>query len=296
MLTKLPLFRLLQLFAGVLIMGTLAAACKKAAGITLPPSEAHFLNQRSGVYFITGPEVTDTIPVGVTTVSNSADRTISFTVSSPSGADSGTQYSLVSSFVRIQAGEAIGYIVVKGNYAFYNGTIRKDTLLFTLTDQGKGGITASDFNDSFTLVMRGPCVEGEDFDPAEFDGTYNNAVDIPPGSQPDDTYTVNISSTQTGPTSATLHIQDLASVTFVASSTDPTYNPGIIVNLDWSDPHNLKATIPSQLFENTYFDATIVGDSAGTFSSCHQTFTLNYDILIPAFGFDSGIFTTKISR
>jgi hypothetical protein len=297
MLTKTLSFRWLSVVcAFVLIMGTIVAACRKT-GMTVPPSLSTFLDQSSGHYFITDPGVTDTIWVGVTTVSTTMDRSVSFTVSSSSGAPD-SAFSLAAASVRIPAGQALGYIVVKGNFNFYNGTIRKDTLLFTLTAGGTGGIAPSDFNDSFTLVMRGPCVEGKDFDAAEFNGLYNNAIDLPggAGSVPNPPYTVNIVSTPTGPTSATLLIQNLAGITFQASLTDTAINPGITVLLDWSDPNNLTATIPFQSFENTFFSALISGNPGGTFSSCHQTLTLYYDILIPAFGFDSGLFETTIGR
>jgi hypothetical protein len=278
-----------------LLCAMIPAACKRT-GITIPPAESTFLNQSSGTYFITGPTVIDTIPVGVTAVA-ATDRIISFSVSSPTGAVAGTQYTLAADQVTIPAGQAIGYIVVMGNYGYYNGTTRKDTLLFTLTGAVTGGIKASDFNDSFTLAMRGPCVEGEDFDPAEFNGIYNNCVDDLGGSL-SATYPVQISSTSTGPTSATLLIQNLGYGFFAPSATDPADNPGITVNIDWSgSPPNLTATLPGQAYESTgYGPATLSGDPGGTFSSCHQLFTLNYDVLIAGIGFDSGPITTTIAR
>jgi hypothetical protein len=293
MLTNLLPSRLSPALALTLIIGALAPACRRT-GISLPPSQATFLNQRSGSYFITAPDITDTIPVGVTTVADK-DRVVSFTISSSSGAIPGTEYTLANSSVVIPAGQATGYIVVKGIFAFYNGTVRKDTLLFTLTDNGTVGIAPSDFNDSFTLVMRGPCVEGEDFDPAEFDGIYNNCVDSQSGYS-SSVYPVSIISTPTGPTSATLLIQNLGAADFFPQPGDPAFSPGVTVNLDWSDPSHLTASLPSQPYESVAFSATIVGDPGGWFSSCHQTFLLNYDVLIPAFGFDSGVFTTSIAR
>lgn len=282
--------------------GMIPMACKRT-GITIPPAQSTFLNQRGGSYFITGANVVDTIPVGVTAVA-STDRIISFTVSSPSGAVTGTQYTLAASGtttadqVSIPAGQATGYIIVKGNFSYYNGLTRQDTLIFTLTTGSSAGgeIAPSDFNDSFTLVMRGPCVEGTDFQPSEFDGAYNNSVDNYGGSLTS-AYPVQISSTSTGPTSATLLIQNLGYELFYPAPTDPADNPGITVNIDWSNPGNLTATIPNQAYENTaYGQATIVGNPGGSFSSCHETFTLNYDILINAIGFDSGPITTTITR
>ncbi len=293
MLTNLLPSRLSPALALMLIIGALAGACRRT-GISLPPPVSTFLNQRSGAYFITAPDITDTIPVGVTTVANK-DRVVSFTISSPSGAIPGTEYTLANNSVVIPAGQATGYIVVKGIFGFYNGTTRKDTLLFTLTDNGTGGVAPSDFNDSFTLVMRGPCVEGEDFDPAEFNGDYLNCVDSQ-GTYFSSAYPVSIASTSTGPTSATLLIKNLGAPEFFPQAGDPAFAPGITLNLDWSDPSHLTASLPSQPYESVSFSATIAGDPGGGFSSCHQTFVLNYDVLIPAFGFDSGPFTTSIAR
>lgn len=286
MLTNLLPFRPSPLIALVLIIGALIGACRRT-GISLPPSQATFLNQSSGAYFITDSLINDTIPVGVTTVSNK-DRIVSFTVSSSSGAVPGTEYTLANNSVVIPAGQATGYIVVKGIFSFYNGTIRKDTLLFTLTNNGTGGIAPSDFNDTFTLVMRGPCVEGEDFDPAEFNGTYTNCIDYYPAFPPSAPYSMNISSVSTGPVSAMLVLQHLGYGDFGALSTDT-------VDLDWSNPTHLIATVPSQFYFGDPINgiAMIVSDT-GSFSSCHQTFVLNYDVVFS--GFDYGVFTTTIAR
>ncbi len=228
MLTKLlPVRLLLAMSAFVLIIGTIVAACKRT-GITLPPSQAHFMDLNSAVYFITDTIVTDTIPVGVTTVANK-DRTVSFTVSSPSGALAGTQpadqYTLSSATVTIPAGQALGYIVVKGNFAFYKkDSTRKDTLVFAIVNGQSGGIVPADFNDSFTLVLRGHCLEGLDFDPAEFNGIYNNCIDSQGGSPTSSSYQVQISSElSTGATSARLVIQNFgAGDSFGAGSSTDT--------------------------------------------------------------------------
>lgn len=299
MLTNLPSTRLLPvIFALALGIGTLGSACKKTVSIALPPSQVSFLNQQSGDYFITGAGVTDTIPVGVTTVS-AKDRVIPIIVNSPSGTTKGVAYDLASDSVTIPAGQALGYIVVKGNFAYYDGTTRKDTLIFTFAEDKMDGIAPSDFNDSFTLVMRGPCVEGEDFNPAEFNGFYDNSIDEF-GSYSTLAYPVFISTTSTGPTSAVLLIQNLGAGIFGPfAATDHTINPGITVNLDWSNPPNLTATVINQSFENDMQfgeGQLVLGAAPGSFSSCHQIFTLNYDVSALGGGFDFGIITTVMGR
>ncbi len=290
MLTKILSFRrLMAVCAFALTIGALIAACRKT-GISTPPSQATFMDQQAGIYFITGPAVVDTIPVGVTTVSTK-DRTIAFNVSSHSGAVSGTQYTLAANSVTIPAGQTLGYIVVKGNYTYYNGTIRKDTLVFTFA--GGGEIAPSDFNDTFTLIMRGPCVDGYDFDAAEFDGVYNNVSDDGYPSP----YPVTISSTPVGPTSAILHIQNLGAGFYFPGPSDPATSPGIAVKIDWSNPPNLTTKIDSQAYSTIpgFGPISILTEGTpGSFSSCHQTFTINYDIL--GGGADFGLTVSTIAR
>jgi hypothetical protein len=276
MVAKTLSFRRLQsMFAFALIIGIIVAACRKT-GTTTPPSLATFLNQQSGTYFITDATVVDTIPVGVTAIS-AKDRTIGVNVSSHSGAVAGTQYTLSGNSVTIPAGQTLGYIVVKGNYSHYNGTTLKDTLVFTFATGGE--IPPADFNDTFTLIMRGPCVEGYDFDAAEFDGIYNDVSD-------DGTASL-----------IPVNIQNLGAAFFVPGPSDPVSNPGIAVKIDWSNPPNLTATIDSQAYSTFvgFGPVSIVTEGTpGTFSSCHQTFSLNYDILVG--GSDFGLTTSTISR
>jgi hypothetical protein len=204
---------------------------------------------------------------------------------------SGVQYTLMSNTVTIPAGQALGYLVIQGNYNYYNGTIRKDTLVFTFATGGE--IPPSDFNDTFTLIMRGPCVDGYDFDAAEFDGIYNNVSDdgyLSP-------YPVIITSSPAGPTSAILHIQYLGEQFYGPLPSDPAVNPGVAVKIDWSNPANLTTTIDSQAYSfiPSFGQVSVMTEGTpGTFSSCHQTFTINYDLL--GNGLDFGLTTSTISR
>src|SRR4051794_36005273 len=99
----------------VMAIATLfVSSCKKdkALQITMPSEVAHFTFKSSGKYALTSPEVTFKIPVGVSTVS-SQDRIIHFTVSSPTGAEYGVQYTLNNaSTIVIPAGKAVDSIEV----------------------------------------------------------------------------------------------------------------------------------------------------------------------------------------
>src|SRR5262245_4394194 len=146
-----------NIYSALLVITTTALfmSCEKTK-VTVPPEVATFVNQSSGSYFITAPGVTFEVPVGVTTISDK-DRTIGFSVTSPTGAVQGTNYTLSGTSVLIPAGQTLGKIVVTGDYNLYTSG-RKDTLIFTLSTSE---IAPSDYNNSFQLLMRGPCFDGD---------------------------------------------------------------------------------------------------------------------------------------
>jgi hypothetical protein len=129
---------------------------------------------------------------------------------------------------------------------------------------------------------------------SDLPGTYTNCVDYQGGGY--GPYTVNITGTSTGPTSAALVIKNLAAGAFGPfGPSDNALNPGIKVNIDWSNPANFTAVVTTQPFyvDPTYGQAKMVTD-VGTFSSCANTFTLNYSVAVAAGSF--GAFTTTIAR
>ena len=132
------------------------ASCKKSDLATPPPELTHFTSQTSGTYLMTTASQVYKIPVGVTTISDQP-RTISITVSSPTGAVEGTHYTLNTKSLVIPAGKALDSITVQGVFSQYQAG-RKDTLIFTLSEPGP---KPSDYNNTFTLAVRGPCFEGE---------------------------------------------------------------------------------------------------------------------------------------
>jgi hypothetical protein len=290
----LPIRLLLAMSLLVLGISIIVAACKKT-GITIPPSQATFLNQTSGVYFITAPGIIDSIPVGVTSVTGT-DRTIAFTVTSPSGAVSGTQYTISSNTVTIPANKAIGYIIVNGNFSAYNGTPRKDTLVFTFTNNKSGAVVPSDFNNTFTLVMSGPCFEG-DVNLNELLGDYNNTNESFAGT-PFGPYTTTITAVnQLTPTTGTI---------VVANIFDNGWNP-ITFTLDWTDPANRKVTLVQQsgIGDAGTISSNYAGDDIsvrpyagqiGTFSACHQTLTLVMQPGVTGRGFFNVLYVVNLAR
>jgi hypothetical protein len=141
--------------------------------VEVPPAQAHFVGKAIQVYKAETANVpVYNVVVGTTDVATT-DRTVTYKVTSPSGAVGGTQYTIASGnetgTVTIKAGEAIANIPVQANYNSYiNG--RKDTLIFTLQEPS---VKPAGFMDTVKLVVRGACFEG-DVNLNELLGDYAN--------------------------------------------------------------------------------------------------------------------------
>lgn len=248
------------LFAGGGLL-LLAVACNKGVNdkIITPPAYSEFgTSNLLGRYFITNSASSSfKIPVGITNVSNT-DRTIQFTLTSPTGAVAGTQYTAPTSIV-IPAGEALDSLEIKGLFAGYPAG-RRDTLRIKITG---GDVPVNAYNNTYNLVMQKYC----DVTLSALYGNYTRAFD-------NGTYgpypmtVVTGSAVSTGATTGTLKVTNV-------------WDPGVpvttTINLDWTNPSGFTVTIPDQV----YFapaDLWIKGTTAGTFSSCDQTFTLRYTL------------------
>lgn len=251
----------------VLVLFLTMAGCKKDDKVYPAPELATFLNKSSGSYFVTGPDISYTIPVGITTTSDH-ERTINISVSSTTGAVEGTQYTLTTKSIKIPAGKVLdSSLVLQGKFDVYEDDARRDTLIFTITS---AGVTPSDYNNKFTLLMRGPCqdykVEDLDVMSGDYEKTFEDGGYGP--------YTSSITNIQTlTPTTGTAKINKLYE----------SYN-GIVINFDWSDPDNVKVVIPEQYTNaNHSLGPIYVRTTAGasnTFSVCTQSFNFNIDLLV----------------
>lgn len=269
-------------------------SCKKTDPLTVPPELATFTNETGGTYFITAPGVTYDIPIGVTTVADQ-DRTITFNVTSPTGATAGTYYTLPSTSVVIPKGETIGHIVLTGVYNQYTAG-RKDTLIFTLVTPN---VTPSDYNNTFTLLMRGPCFEG-DVNLDEFLGTYTRTIETFGANPAYGPYTTTITSaTSTGATTGTIVVNNLW---------DNGWEP-ISFNLDWTNPAARTATVISQAaiggsnggdlngaYEGITMQVRPFTGNPGTFSICSQTLTLRMQLGVTGLGFFGSLYTVNMAR
>ena len=247
---------------------------------TVSPPRAHFVGKPTVIYsVVNNPAPADTIQVGTTDVS-SADRTVTINVTSTTGAAAGTQYTIVGgNTVTIPGGKALANVIFQANYTEYSSG-RVDTLILAISTPS---LEPAAFLDTVKLIIAGPssCSEANpDFVPDL--GSYPNTNETLNGS-PYGPYTTSIASiTPTGPTTATMVVNNIW---------DNGWGP-ITFDLDWSDPANTTVTVEPQ--------AAIAGSDAGdlnsmyagmpiavrpyatsgpgTYSACHQDFTLNMQL------------------
>jgi hypothetical protein len=256
----------------LLLVAAVVASCKKNE-MMIPPNAAEFLTKvTTDTYYIQNtPASVYKIPIGVTTVATQ-DRTINYTITSPTGATEGTHYSIANSgSIVIPAGQAVDTIVVRGLFAGYN-TPRKDTLVFR--------ITGGDFEpfagaSEFKLALLKYC----DVVPTDLVGNYTRSTDFYNGNpSARANYTASISNwTPVTATSATVVIKNMGATSDNGwgpfAATDGSITPGITATLDWADPANFTVTIAQQnYFNDGSGNSTISG--TGTFSACDQTFTI----------------------
>ena len=252
----------------------LVTGCKKSESFDIPPEFATFANMTSGSYEVTGPNVSYKIPVGLSTIS-AQDRTINILVTSPTGAVEGTHYTLSSTSVVIPAGQALDSITVQGVYSQYLSG-RKDSLIFTIIEPGA---KPSDYNNTFTLFMRGPCF-ASDLDGTTVQdllGTYADTRETTStGGSPYGPYTTNIKNFQlVTPTTGKVRIANI-------------YDNGwtdVEATLDWTDVNNPLVTIARQPTGTNYaagqpMDVRSNLTSPSTFNYCTQTFNLSIDIIV----------------
>ncbi len=68
------------------------------------------------------------------------------------------------------------------------------------------------------------------------------------------------------------------------------------INLDWSDPSNFTTEVPIQpwFFDPTDGQTTLRPNNKGAFSSCKNSFRIEYELTVPAFSY--GKFSTEFTR
>jgi hypothetical protein len=275
---------------------------------TIPPPQVHFTNDALRSYPVRGTGTIDpyTIEIGTTDVTNS-DRTVTYEVSSPTGAALGTQYSLPGGgTVVIPAGSSTATFDIQGILAGYPAG-RIDTLVVTLSEPS---VKVAGFQNVVKIAMGDICSEENAFNLDDFLGNYDNTNETL-GSSPYGPYTTSISSaTSTSATSAVIVVQNIF---------DDGWGP-ISFNLDWSDPLNKTVTTIAQnavegsdagSLNSAYAGMNIAvrqptgSQYLGTFSSCDQTFVLKMQLgvydptsgtLLGYFGVPANLYTVTMAR
>lgn len=258
------------------------------------------MNQTGGSYSVINDTVTYKVKIGVTTVSNVA-RTFTIGVNSNTGAVQGTQYSLNKTTVTFPAGKVIDSVIVKGVFAQYQTSGRKDTIKLFFT----GAKTSiSTYNDTFKLFMRGPCFEG-DVTLSSFLGTYARTTETFGTGAPYGPYTTTVTAVnQLTPTTGTIT---------VANIWDSGWGP-LTFTLDWTNPNSRTATVTA----NTGISGSNAGDlnatyagipiavrpfagQPGTFSACNGTLTLRMQLGVGStngtvVGYFGSLYTVNLVR
>src|SRR4030095_16452845 len=152
-----------------IVLSIVVVSCEKTE-VTIAPSQAHFVGDEIQIYSIeVDPAPVYNVVVGATNVADQ-DRTVSYAITSPTGAVAGTHYTLGSpGSVVIPAGQSTANIEVHGIYSAYTSG-RRDTLIFTLQEPD---LVPAEFQNTIKLVLRGACFEG-DVNLDELLGDYTN--------------------------------------------------------------------------------------------------------------------------
>lgn len=284
---------------GAVAVVVLMSGCDKSElyPVDVSPAIVHFDGDENQDYPVRSATVgVYNIEVGTSDVSSS-DRTVTFNITSPTGAVQGTQYTLgtATNTIVIPAGESIGYIPIQGIFAGYPAG-RVDTLVITL-DQPS--IEVAGFSDTVRLALGDICAEGVGFNINDFMGVYANTNET--FAAPYGPYTTTISSiSSTSATTATIVVENI-------------WNNGwgpITFNLDWTNPPTLTAVVVPQTaipgsdagdINPAYAGQTIAmrahaTGGPGTFSSCHNTLTLKMQLGVTGLGYFAPVYTVVMAR
>ncbi len=280
----------------ILVFAFSFQSCKKQEGVgTTPPEQAHFTNKTSGSYKIITAGDVFKIPIGLTTVSSS-QRTVTISVTSPSGAVEGTDFTLNKKSFTFNANQVIDSLVVTGNQSSYL-LGEMDTLIFTISSPG---VATSDYNMMYTLYVSGPPPPCNNltstFNLSTLVGNYVNTIESYNAGTPYGPYTARVSSAvQTGPTTGTIKIYNLWDAGGTSTWNDITFN------LDWTDRTNQTCNVVEQssgIGDAGTLSATYAGSQVavrpfagreGTFEYCNQKINLKFQLGFA--GATSGWFT-----
>ncbi|MDF2187138.1 hypothetical protein [Paraflavitalea sp. CAU 1676] len=233
-------------------------ACKKEK-TAVPPTFAHFDFVNTGEYYVTQTASTFKIPLGLTAAAD-GDRTIEITITSPTGAKEGQQFSVNKKSFTIPAGKVTDSIIVSGIYAGLSSG-KVDTVIFKISG---GSVTAMQTEQQYTLYLQQYC----DVDINSFSGLYSaqDYYEGAPDGGPYDIYLTPVG--LTGPTSGTITLDGLWLV--------PTTTT---LKLDWADPAKFSTEMTAQpwFIHPAVGQISIKPNGKGSFSSCNNSLRVEYE-------------------
>ncbi len=255
--------------------GLLFTSCKKEAYINTANQDAALFTKISDNYFVenvAGDSYTGTIGVSRAVVT---DTKIEFTVSSPTGAVEGVEYTIPEKFVIIPAGQVLDSFKIFGDYAGLAGGTHQLVLKF------KPDVKAFVDADSCIINLMPSCDEANPLI-SILQGDYNNTNETL-GTSAYGPYQTSISATiPAGPTSATAVVENIF---------DSGWGP-ISFTLNWTDPNNRTTTVIAQnaipgsdagSLNSAYAGLPVAvrpyaTSGPGTYSACAQELTLNMQL------------------
>lgn len=289
----------------IVAMTFLLGGCDKTKpyNLDVAPPRAHFIGSVNKLYnVIDNPAPSFTFQIGTTDVS-SADRVVSYNISSPSGATAGNQYTISpAGSVTIPANGSLADVTIQANYAAY-ASGRRDTLIFSIATPS---LAPTAFLDTIKVVLAGPsgCSEGNP-DLPSLVGSYPNTNEVLATNPPYGPYTTAVSSvTSTGPTSATAVVENIwdngwGPISFNLDWSDPTNPTAIVVQQDaipGSDAGDLNATYAGQTIAVRVPSAALSA-TPGSYASCvPQTFVLKMQLGVTGVGYFNALYTVTLLR
>ncbi len=286
----------LTAFGGIILIGS----CNKEDPYKLiePGSFIHFVGSKVQSYPVRSAAVAVyNVQIGTTDVSGEP-RTVTFQVTSPTGAVEGTQYTLgtTGKTVTIPAGQATAVIPVQGLFSGYPPG-RIDTLIFTFTEPS---IKPATFLDTVKLAMGDICAETAPFVLSDFIGTYAKTNELF-GTSAYGPYTTTISSvTPLTATTGTIRVTNIW---------DNGWGP-IDFTLNWSNMSNkTTAVIPQTAVPGSnagdinpaYSGQTVAvralaANPTGTFFSCSKRFILHMQLGVTGVGYFAPLYQVTVER
>ena len=285
-----------KILPGILLVGLVTMlSCNKENPYetVIPDSQVNFVGSFNQTYLVNTPTVAAySVIVGSTDVINE-DRVVTINISSPTGAAQGTQYTVGATTVTIPAGEARATLSLQGIYNAYTSG-RKDTLVLDIVSSDK--VKTGTLRPQIKLYMRGPCFEGE-MVLNEMRGSYPRTNEDLGGSAYGP-YTTTISAvSSTGPTTGTVTVTNIF---------DFGWNP-IQVQLDWTNPLAVVATVPQQsgignagTLSSAYNGQDIsvrpFAGQPGTYSYCNKTLALKMQLGVTGLGWFPQLYQVNMAR